>query len=139
MKIKKIYQSIVPNGKILNVKSSSQTDTYSCDYLNPKLLWTNPSPTSEFGAQTINVNLSDYDLIEIMFFNGTSNTRIYHSRTITGLGGSISNNETGYRFFETTNTSVSFGNCYQAASSGTITNGVLIPAYIIGYKTGLFN
>lgn len=34
MKIKKIYQGSLPENKILNKNSNSQTDTYSCDYLN---------------------------------------------------------------------------------------------------------
>lgn len=34
MKIKKMYQGNVPENKILNTESNSQTDTYSCDYLN---------------------------------------------------------------------------------------------------------
>lgn len=31
----------------------------------PKLLWTNPNPTSAFGAQTINLDLSGYDRVKI--------------------------------------------------------------------------
>lgn len=34
MKIRKIYQGSLPENKILNENSNSQTDTYSCDYLN---------------------------------------------------------------------------------------------------------
>ena len=34
MKIKKIYQGELPENKILNAQSTSQTDTYSCDYIN---------------------------------------------------------------------------------------------------------
>lgn len=34
MKIKKTYQGVVPNGKILNDVSDSPIDTYSCDYIN---------------------------------------------------------------------------------------------------------
>ena len=34
MKIRKIYQGSLPENKILNKNSNSQTDTYSCDYLN---------------------------------------------------------------------------------------------------------
>ena len=34
MKIKKTYNGVVPNGKVLNKNSSSVTDTYSCDYIN---------------------------------------------------------------------------------------------------------
>ena len=34
MRIKKIYQGELPENKILNTESTSQTDTYSCDYIN---------------------------------------------------------------------------------------------------------
>lgn len=34
MKIKKIYQGELPENKILNAQSTSQTDTYSCEYIN---------------------------------------------------------------------------------------------------------
>lgn len=34
MKIKKIYQGTIPTNKILNEKTESNTDTYSCDYIN---------------------------------------------------------------------------------------------------------
>ena len=34
MLIKKIFQGEIPENKILNAESTSQTDTYSCDYIN---------------------------------------------------------------------------------------------------------
>lgn len=34
MKIKKMYQGTAPENKILNTHSNSQTDVYSCDYIN---------------------------------------------------------------------------------------------------------
>lgn len=34
MKIKKTYQGELPENKIVNTSSTSQTDTYSCDYIN---------------------------------------------------------------------------------------------------------
>lgn len=34
MKIKKTFQGQLPDNKILNTESTSQTDTYSCDYIN---------------------------------------------------------------------------------------------------------
>lgn len=37
MKIKKTFQGQLPENKILNTESSSQTDTYSCDYINEKV------------------------------------------------------------------------------------------------------
>lgn len=37
MKIKKTFQGVIPENKILNAESASQTDTYSCDYINEKV------------------------------------------------------------------------------------------------------
>lgn len=34
MKIKKTFQTTVPTGKVLNNYTESNTDTYSCDYVN---------------------------------------------------------------------------------------------------------
>lgn len=34
MRIRKTYNGVVPNGKILNSYSTSQNDGYSCDYIN---------------------------------------------------------------------------------------------------------
>lgn len=34
MKIKKMFQGSIPENKILNIYSDSQTDVYSCDYVN---------------------------------------------------------------------------------------------------------
>lgn len=34
MKIRKKYQGVLPDNKIVNTESNSQTDTYSCDYIN---------------------------------------------------------------------------------------------------------
>ena len=39
MKIRKTYQGVVPNGKVLNSNSSSVIDTYSCDYINNIVKW----------------------------------------------------------------------------------------------------
>lgn len=36
MKIKKTFQGVIPENKILNTESTSQTDTYSCNYINEK-------------------------------------------------------------------------------------------------------
>ena len=38
MRIKKMFQGETPANKILNTYSDSQTDTYSCDYLNKMLI-----------------------------------------------------------------------------------------------------
>lgn len=38
-----------------------------------ELLWENPTPTSNFAAQTIEMDLSEYDKIEICFYTRTGN------------------------------------------------------------------
>lgn len=38
MKIKKTFQGTVPENKILNSDSSSETDTYSCKYINEEFM-----------------------------------------------------------------------------------------------------
>lgn len=35
-RIRKTYQAVVPNGKVLTTKSNSNSDTYSCEYINDK-------------------------------------------------------------------------------------------------------
>lgn len=37
MKIRKAFQGTIPENKILDTYSTSQTDTYSCNYVNSKL------------------------------------------------------------------------------------------------------
>lgn len=37
MKIKKQFQGVIPENKILNTESTSQTDTYSCEYINEQV------------------------------------------------------------------------------------------------------
>lgn len=39
MKIKKVSQAIAVVGKVLNSKSTSTQDTYSCDYINNIVKW----------------------------------------------------------------------------------------------------
>ena len=43
-----------------------------------KLLWTNPSPTSGFSAQTINLSNGDYDLLLIQYAYVKDNNESSH-------------------------------------------------------------
>lgn len=48
MKIKKTFQGVIPENKILNAESTSQTDTYSCDYINNTSIVVSPTePTGK--------------------------------------------------------------------------------------------
>ena len=43
--------------------------------LKKDLLWSNPSPTAEFGGQSVSCNLSNYDYIYIRFATSTTATQ----------------------------------------------------------------
>lgn len=147
MKIKKKSQSVGVLGKILNIFSNSDKDTYSCNYVNGlagKILWTNPNPTIAFESQTINLSSDDYDFYEIII-TPTINTVDNYVEVVKGLKGK----GTYLKYF------TSDGNIYRrkvdyvddikltienpTTSNGTLDNINIIPLYVIGYKTGLFN
>lgn len=70
MKIRKAFQGTIPENKILDTYSESNTDTYSCNYINQpkmKVLWTNPSPDLKFNEQTITLSSSDYDYLIFVY------------------------------------------------------------------------
>lgn len=105
-----------------------------------KLLWTNPSPSSAFAGQTITLDLSDYDEIEIEYqdnqyvgINKSVSTTVGASSYIfTTAGGS------GARQVTVNANSIEFGaGIYYSSYGGggsTTNNGVCIPSYIYGIK-----
>lgn len=150
MRIKKTSEVIPRAGHTVNTKSDSTTDAYSCDYSNKafggKLLWTNSSPTTSFEGQTIQVDLSDYDAVQIIS-TGTNNSTHRISSGIVPIGytsqvswyaqisyyvRTFNVSSTGVTFQDATDTAINTG------SYGT-NNNTAIPLYIIGYKTGLFS
>lgn len=58
MRIKKTYQGSLPENKIVNTQSESQTDTYSCNYMNENfysvgsvyITSTNTNPSAKLGG-----------------------------------------------------------------------------------------
>ena len=67
MKIRKIATSIGVVGKILNSKTTSDKDTYSCDYINGTTLYDGASNSDI----TLNDSAENYSYIEI-FFNANN-------------------------------------------------------------------
>ena len=63
MKIKKMYQGTIPENKIMNTKSDSKTDVYSCDYLNGKILYENSNGSAE--TIILSDNKNNYKYLEI--------------------------------------------------------------------------
>lgn len=54
--------------------------------LKPELLWTNPNPTSNFGAQTISLDLSEYKYIIVTDKSRTDWNRFPRSSVIVPVG-----------------------------------------------------
>lgn len=112
-----------------------------------KLLWENASPTSGFEAQTVSVDLSEYDEAEI-YFRGTSSNSFELSFKAT-IGKAIAcqritdiaNSNQLYiasRNAAITSTGVSFEDGYYkgttATSAGAVNNTVCVPIKIYGIK-----
>ena len=137
MKIKKKLQSVGVLGKILNIFSNSNKDTYSCDYVNGlagKVLWTNPNPTGDFPSQTITLNSDDFDVYEVFYYVSTENLQVLSCKSIKGHGTRLmipSTNMEFRRMNAINDTTYSF------ETPSNVKFGV--PIKIIGYKTGLFN
>lgn len=122
--------------------------------LNSKILWTNPSPTSIFGTQTITLSSDDYDMLEIFYYSLKEDKTMTSIRIIKGenmyipftrFGGQQNYGiAVGYRIgTHVSDTEYTFapGLCYwtNLNSENRYTyNDCAIPIYIVGYKTGLF-
>lgn len=140
---------------IVDEYSTSTKNAYCCNETNTlfqgkgQVLWTNPNPTNSFAEQTINLDMSDYNYIEIYyrFYTGAtgeqlgtkipvgSSAKIINEIWIDGIGESI-----GMRMIDTNSSSVTFSNTsIVALSDGTLrttnlANGTMIPTKVIGYK-----
>lgn len=142
MRIKKVTETTPVQAEVVDsLDGNSTTNAPSVRAVNEefsnvkgKILWINPNPTNNFGAQTIAIDFSNYDMYEVVFYQSTThNERELTSGRIRTQKGSIlsyvPNNI--FRAWNCTNSNISF----ESISD----NNNLIPAYIIGYKTGLFS
>lgn len=86
MKIKKIYQGELPENKILNTQSTSQTDTYSCEYIN-NLLGLNYISAWKWQNETLSLKqgFSKVDLKQVMSSNGNKLT-LSNNNVVIGSG-----------------------------------------------------
>ena len=119
-----------------------------------QILWTNPNPTSNFDAQTITLNSSDYDCYEIIYSeNNLNDTQFSTGKILKGKSTSLKTNG-GYggayitSYFRITtyvdDITLHFDLPYNYTQNmGTTSydrnDTILIPQYVIGYKTGLFS
>ena len=145
--------SVPATGQIVNTIDASSGNAYSTNFLNNytpnmKVLWTNSAPTSSFAAQTISLDetLDNYDSYEILFLQGTTVARIMSTGFVPVGNGTILNYVVGYPKYRPTGasvsgTTISFEDCKSLAAfgSGTTENTSIIPMYVIGRRTGLFD
>lgn len=125
---------------------------YSENYINNHfegtLLWTNPSPTSATNNDTITLSSDDYDMLEIIYSMTNDTDMLMSSKTLKGCdcvlnGGVYGGNGKAVYFrtiSRTDDTHYNTNECNGVGKSSDFTqNAYLIPRYIIGYKTNLFN
>lgn len=137
------------------IKSVVNNNANELTNIMGKILWTNPNPTSDFSAQTITLSSNDYDVLEFVFELGTTGTSSTMTKILKGTNGNVdqivnlnsgASQSTGVRhrtFKYSSDTSYIFEDCLVreggTASVPSVANNYLIPIYVIGYKTGLFD
>lgn len=106
-----------------------------------KLLWTNPSPTTAFNAQTVSLDLTNYDVVEVEAKTGASIDQYTTHLFDVGGGGIITNfqlNDTWYMRQMTVNsTGIIFANgryCYMSNGGNGVLDSVCIPTKIYGIR-----
>lgn len=119
------------------------TNTTDITGLKGQVLWTNPDPTKAISSE-LNITLSsgDYDFLEIITKQTTTDNRSYITKIPKGADGRIyvltlSGTSAVRNIRYNSDTSYTFGTISGGASSTDAT--WCIPLYIVGYKTGLFS
>lgn len=106
------------------------------------LLWTNPSPTAQFNAQTISLNLSEYDYILVISEHANNLPKYPRSNVLVKVGGekfqglsasqdAIASGNGRSRYIQATTTGVQISN---AIMNTSYSNSGVIPLYIFGIK-----
>ncbi len=108
------------------------------------LLWTNPSPTSAFSAQTLNLNLNNYNAILILSTYSTSYSTLIFENIVFLVpeikdgtiqtrihGWGRDNNYNLTRYYTITNTSIAIDG---GAYNGSNNTSYMIPWKIYGIK-----
>lgn len=111
-----------------------------------KLLWENPSPTAAFAAQTIAMDLSGYDFVEIYFRQQYGDSNLVYTKCLKDVNGYLSDTLASsvagrgtyafQRSFSVASSGVTFNNCSfgYTGQSATTNNNYCIPVKIYGIK-----
>lgn len=147
----KYSNSIGLVGNVVNEKSNSTTDSYSCNFINKikgNILWTNENPNNTMSSGIMNFNNDDYDIVEIFFLTHVTSERTIESiRFLKGYNATLQtiNRSGGHYIREFTRVSdsqYSYSNGYTFTSYNngkTETSNVCIPLYAVGYNLGIFD
>ena len=103
------------------------------------LLWTNTSPTTGFGAQTVQLDLSGYDDVEVEWIHNTNEqNKVLYNRCKVGKSSFLFVTRvdiflTQMRQLDANSNGIYFGDC-QLGSNATIYNNHCIPYHIYGIR-----
>lgn len=152
MKIQKTSETRALAGHIANAYDNSQNSAYATEYANQAfggtILWTNPDLSQNMSEQSITVSdIGDCDAYSIIFLGQVGygdylNTGIIPINLTTKMQRNYNASNTSFYASRTASLNKStnklnISNCI--ASNNATVNGWIIPVYVIGYKTNLFN
>lgn len=131
-------ETLTPNTNIEATTAGAELTSLNNGLAAP-LLWTNPSPSTNFSPQTLSIDLSDYEFVEIVVKDSTSTN---YSKAVKGKKGlPITLEAFGYgssfthqfRFATPSDTGITFtkGSLTGSASEH---NELMIPLFIYGAK-----
>lgn len=126
------------------IKSVVNNNATELTNITGQILWTNSNPTSSFSPQTITLSSSDYDMYEVIYYSSITQAgqmatgkikkgeNLYLTQTYYDTQVRVRQREVNY------SSDLSL-NVQEAKNNGNVQNTDLIPIYVIGYKTGLFD
>lgn len=137
-------------GTLANLETTNKTTLVNAinevkeeaDKENAIILWSNPDPTQNFGAQNITLSTSDYDVIELFYYASTNDTKSDSVKFIKGSGAVLrwwaaSNSKFDEREINyVDDLTLSINQC--SMFNVGFHNNICIPDLVVGYKTGLF-
>lgn len=116
-----------------------------------QILWTNSAPSEDFAYQTITLSSSDYDILGIYYYDYKVSKNMQYTQCLKGASFTLNSQlfvSSNYfivsRVFSRTSDTIftvdnAVGISASSPSMTTLHNDQIIPVYIVGYKTDLFN
>lgn len=148
----------ITDDNINDLKAGINTNETNLNTLNTKvtnitgqILWTNSDPSGDFASQTISLSSSDYDVLGIYYYDYKVSKNMQYTQCLKGASFTLNSQlfVSGNYFIvsrvfsRTSDTSFTVDNAVGTSASAPSTtalhNDQVIPVYIVGYKTGLFN